>query len=183
MRLTTATSIRRAALLAAALAVTGCATTSLTTDHDERTEFGRYGSYTIAPGPVVTDGAVTAVPDQLVQKRIDASLGQELATKGLVREQPETADLIVTYTAIARDRQELIDEDFGPEPWPFNGDVWVQDYREALLTVDVRDADTRKTVWRVTTRTKNKDFHDSEFVAKVVNKAMEDFPPVASYLR
>ncbi len=172
-------TIRRAAAVgvSALAAATGCGTTSLTTAYDERMEFDRYGSYFISSGPVVTDRAVTAVPDQLVQGRIDAELVQELAAKGLRPAQPWTADLIITYVARAEDKQELVDDGFGPELWPVNNtNAWVQNYREAVLVIDARDAETRKSVWRTTTRTKNQDFHDPEFVANVVNEAMQRVP-------
>jgi hypothetical protein len=173
--------VRRAGAIGAAMlagtAGPGCGTTSLTTARDERAEFDRYGSYFISSGPVVTDQAVTAVPDELVQDRIDAELAQELAAKGLHPAHPWTADLIITYTARAEDKQELVDDGFGPEVWPVNNtNVWVQNYREAVLVIDARDAETRKSVWRTTTRTKNQDFHDPEFVANVVNEAMQRFP-------
>lgn len=169
----------RVSALAAALAVTACGTTSVTTDHVEQPKLESYGSYFIAPGPVMTDDAVTAVPDQLVQDRIDAELGQELGGRGLDRVEPWAADLIVTYTAQARDLQQVVYDDFGLEPWPFNGDVWVKTYRETTLVIDVLDAETHRPVWRATARTKNKDFHDPQFVSKIVNRAMKDFPPLA----
>jgi len=176
MRRTIADRTVFSALVVSAVAAAGCATTSLTTDRDERTQFDRYDSYAITPGPVVTDDAVTAVPDQLVQDRIDASLGKELTTKGLTPAPIATADVIVTYLATAREVQEIVDDDFGPEPWPFNADFWVQNYRDAVLSIMVLDAATQKPVWRVTARTKNEDFHDPEFVARIVSKAMKDFP-------
>jgi hypothetical protein len=174
-----ATLLGMSALAATVLALAGCGTTSLTTDYDQRTAFDRYRTYAIAPGPVLTDDAVTAVPDQLVQNRINTMLGKELTARGLARAAPQSADLIVTYAASARDVQQLVDNDLGPTPTPslINGDVWVQTYREAMLDIDVLDAATQERVWHVTARTKNEDFHDPQFVASIVSRALEDFPP------
>jgi hypothetical protein len=169
------------AIVASSLAVAGCGTTSLSTEYDRRKAFDSYGTYAIVPGPVLTDDAVTAVPDQLVQDRIDTMLGKELAARGLTRAAPQTADLIVTYAASARDVQQVVDDELGFTMWPINGDVWVQTYREAMLSIDVLDAATQERVWHVTARTKNKDFHDPQFIASIVVKAMEDFPPSESF--
>ena len=166
-----------AALTACAMVAAGCGTTTVSTVRDQRANLDRYESYAIAPGPVVTDKAVTVVPDELVQDRIDRRLGGELTAKGLSPAPAASADVIVTYLARARDRQEIVDNDFGLEPWPYYGDAWVQSYREAVLIIMVLDAATKEPVWRVTARTKNEDFHDPEFVARIVSKAMEKFPP------
>jgi Domain of unknown function (DUF4136) len=164
-----------AALAAAALA-TGCGT-SVVSQRDTKARFDKYASYTIEPGPVSTDDAVTAVPNLLVQKRVNESLGKALAAKGLEPKGPEYADLIVTYSGSEGDRQELVRGRMGPVVGLYSGqDLWVQDYREARLVIDVIDANTQKVVWRSTARGLNKTFRDPEFVRKTVEESLAEFP-------
>jgi hypothetical protein len=167
---------QRAALSGAALALTACGVHSLVVEHDEPAAIENSRSYAIVPGSVVTDHAVTAVPDQLVQDRINASLDEQLAARGFRQADPSEADLIVSYSASTRQRQEVVDQN-RVEPWPFaSGDVWIQDYREAKLTVEVREASEGASVFRATATDMNKDFRDPEFVASIVDKAMSEFP-------
>ena len=164
-----------AASVAAALAA-GCGT-SVVSQRDTKARFDKYTSYTIEPGPVTVDDAIAAVPYQLAQKRVNESLGKALAAKGLEQENPEYADLIVTYSGSERDRQEIVRGRMGPVVGTFSGqDLWVQDYREARLVIDVIDANTQKVIWRSTARGLNKTFRDPEFVQKTVEEALEEFP-------
>jgi hypothetical protein len=168
---------RAASLAVGALLASGCGSTSVVSQRDTNARFERYGSYSIEPGPIVTDDALAAGPNKLAQKRVDESIGRELSAKGLTLDKPDQADLIVTYSASERDRQELVRGRMGPVVGTFSGtDLWVQDYREALIVIDVIDAAQQRVVWRSTVRGLNQTFRDPEFVRKTVNEALEDFP-------
>ncbi len=172
MRAATTTS----GLLAGAL-FAACGSTSVVNQRDETATFDRYQSFTIEPGPVTTDDAVTAGPNQLAQRRVDESIGSAMAAKGLSPAKSDEADLIVTYSASERDRQELVRGRMGPVVGTFSGtDLWVQDYREARLVIDVVDPVSQKVVWRSTARGLNQTFRDPEFVTKTVAAALEGFP-------
>jgi Domain of unknown function (DUF4136) len=164
--------------LACALAfAAGCGSTSVVNQRDKTATFERYGSFSIEPGPVTTDDAVTAGPNQLAQKRVNDVIGTEMSAKGLALAKPEDADLIVTYTASERDRQEIVRGREGPVIGTFSGtDLWLQDYREARLVIDVIDASAQKVVWRSTARGLNQTFRDPEFVRKTVVEALTGFP-------
>src|SRR5262245_8699322 len=123
------------------LAGAGCGSTATTARYDPKTQFHEYRTYSIRRGPVVTDDALTAVPDQLVQDRIDTAIHEQLAAKGLRPAGAEPPDLIVSYSARARDRQELIDEPFGARPTEVavgagatvGSDISLAEYREVTL--------------------------------------------------
>jgi hypothetical protein len=170
----TASGLLVAALLAA------CGSTSVINQRDDTATFDRYASFTIEPGPITTDDAVTAGPNQLAQRRVDESIGSAMAAKGLTPAKPDEADLIVTYSASERDRQELVRGRMGPVVGTFSGtDLWVQDYREARLVIDVIDPVSQKVVWRSTARGLNQTFRNPEFVRRTVEEALTGFPQAA----
>jgi hypothetical protein len=168
-----------------ALAGAGCGSTATTARYDPKTQFHEYRTYTIRRGPVVTDDALTAVPDQLVQDRIDTAIREQLAAKGLRPAGAEPPDLIVSYSARARDRQELVDDQFGGQPPEVitgdaaigGSDLSLAEYREVTLVLDLLDATTQQPIWHSTTQLMNHDLHDPQFGAKTLDKALEDFPP------
>ena len=97
-------SARRARALLSCALIAGCGSTSVVNRRDETATFERYESFTIESGPITTDDAVTAGPNQLAQRRVNESIGTEMAAKGLAPAKPEDADLIVTYSASERAR-------------------------------------------------------------------------------
>ncbi len=170
----------------AACTLAGCAGAQVKTDADEDADFSRYRSYALQRGRVLSDEAAPNVSDNpLLEERIQQAIARELARKGLEPTDPSRADLIATYTASARTRQEL--ETVAPavpgfEPYdewywgPGYEDVWVDEYREGTLVIDLIDANTRKLVWRAIARAKSQDFADAEFIRGTVDDAIEKYP-------
>lgn len=168
------------AVLAFTLA-SGCATTSVKTDYDRKTDFSRYRSYAIKPGQLADDNAGGA-PDTLVRERIHGALQQELGQLGFAQKPQGESDIIVTYGAGTEIRRELVENLGGGPNWNYGGnDIWARDVEEGTLVIDVIDADSQRLVWRAVTKGENKDFRSSKFIRKAVDKALAKFPaPAAS---
>jgi hypothetical protein len=173
--------------ISAALMLCACASTQIKTDHDPTADFSRYRTYTLERGKVVSDEQPAIPPNPLVEDRISRAIGLELAKRGLHPASPGQADLIATYTAGAREKQDLVtavSPAVGPyDQWywgPGFEDVWVDQYREGTLVIDLLDARTRKLVWRAIARAEDKDFNNADFIRATVDKALDKYPPQQS---
>jgi hypothetical protein len=172
--------VRAVALAFAMLAYTACSTMQVRTDYDRTADFARYHSFALQKGAVLAQGAVDA-RNTLVRDRIDRALRAGLASKGLA---PATGDpeLLVTYVAGARSRQEIEHVDWA-YPWgPFWGgpgyqDFWLTDHEQGTLVIDFVDASTRKLVWRGMIVAEDQPFAEQAFIDKAVGKALQLYPP------
>jgi hypothetical protein len=160
------------------LAALGCGGTSIASQYDRWAAFDRYASYSIQPGPIRNEGTVVGGPNELVQDRIDTALVSQLNARGLLATTKGEADLIVTYTASEGERQELVRGRTGPEATgTYAGRaIWVQEYREAQLIIDVIDTEQQKVVWRSTARGMNQKLRDPEFIQQAVERSLAEFP-------
>jgi hypothetical protein len=170
----------------AALGLAGCGTTHVATDYDHRANFNRYRTYAVQRGRVIDEDA-PHTPDTLVEDRIVAAIRQELATKGLVPAEPGKADLIATYNASAKTKLQLESAwdggywGVGLDGWAWDGpgydNVWLDEYREGTLVIDLIDSSTKKLVWRAVAKADDKDFRTTKFIDGAVDKAMDKYPP------
>lgn len=176
-------SVKRvwAAVVFGAAVGAGCATTQVETDYDQQANFAQYRTFAVQPGKIVPDpGTVQAadpVPNTLVQGRIDQALKEELAAKGLQPVQ-QNPDLIVTYTAGVRTKQD-VENVWGDAGWTYGDDfdgVWVDQYEEDKLVIDVIDADTKKLVYRAVAKAEDQNLNDEKFIQKAVDKALKNYP-------
>lgn len=152
----------------------GCATTHVRTDHDPNARFSQYRTFALSQGQVINEGLIDQ-RDTLIKDRINTALKEELTSKGL---EPTNLnpDLIVTYTAGARTKQELTSywgDTYAYTPMPYQ---WSTEYREGTLVIDLIDANTNKLVWRSVARAEDKDFRKPENIEKAVDKALDKFP-------
>jgi hypothetical protein len=171
-------------------AFAGCATTQVKTDWDKQANFSQYRTFAIQAGKVVpAPGSVEAAdqqPDTLVLSRIDTALQNDLVSKGL-RPVQQNPDMIVTYTAGARNKQEVVSNwdgfgwGFGPG-WgygPYYNDVWVDQYPQATLVIDLIDANTKKVVFRAVAKADDKNIRNPKFIQSAVDKALAKYPALA----
>lgn len=155
----------------------GCATTVAGTDVAEPVPRQQYSSYVIERGIVAIEDLATAEPDQVAQQRLAKALSEELDDKGFEPGSPGHSDLIVSYSASVRDMQSVVTDRTRPGAWTMlDRDVWVQDYSEARLDVDVIDARNGEVLFRSTAVARNEDFRDARSVREVVDKALREFP-------
>jgi hypothetical protein len=171
-------------------ALAGCATTQVKTDWDKQTNFAQYRTFAVQAGKVVAaPGTVEAAdrqPDTLVLSRIDTALKNDLVSKGLspVDKNP---DLIVTYTAGARTKEQVVSNwdtfGWGSNPdWghgPMYNDVWIEQYPQATLVIDVLDASTKKVIFRAVAKADDRNIRNPKFIQAAVDKALAKYPALA----
>ena len=153
-----------------------CGTTSVTTDRDQRADFGRYRTYAIQPGRVQMEG-VEASPDTLVRDRIQDALKLELWSKGFEPARPGQADIVVTYAASSETRPELVETIASSPDWMYGGyNIFVQDVDRGTLVIDVIDARSSRLVWRSIARAEDENFRSEKFLGEAVDKALQKLP-------
>ncbi len=159
------------------------------------TDFSKYHTYAIRPGNVVYPGASQAQLKEITQRIQDAVAG-ELEPRGLTP-QPESPDLIVTYTAgaqavigskeVARRAPtgENIREPGGggydepgvvlPRDWAGATEVESRgQYTEGNLVLDLLDGKSRKLVWRATINGEVASDHSGKRLNSAIAKAFKD---------
>jgi hypothetical protein len=177
------------ALVAAAMMLSGCATTIETrADHDPSQNFSGYRTFAwMADQPMIAAPADEARVSPLNRHRIEQAIEKELARKGFQQvAQRDAADFVVSYTVGARDR---LDVQSYPVPyrgpwlwgWPYFGhDVDVTTYREGTLSIDVFDGKTHQPVWHgwATKRLNEGDAKNAaELIPQAVGSILKRFPP------
>ena len=170
----------------AMLGFAGCAGTHVATDYDHKANFGRYQTYALQRGKVVDEDA-PHMPDTLVEDRIVAAIKSELNSKGLRPAPAGQADLIATYNASAKTKVQLESAwdggywGVGLDGWAWDGpgydNVWLEQYREGTLVIDLIDSSTKKLVWRAVAKADDENFRTTKFIDKAVDKAMDKYPP------
>jgi hypothetical protein len=157
----------------------GCATVSTKADYDRATDFSKYHTFSIQAGKLVREG-VGDTGNTIVRDRIAAAIRDELTARGL-RPGDQSADLVVRFVGGARTRQELdtaLTPMYGPYyAGPVGSDVWVRDYQQGTLVIDLVDSSNDKLVWRSVATAEDQDFTKEEFIRKAVAKSLAQFPP------
>jgi hypothetical protein len=170
----------RACALAFAIWASACSTVKVSSDYDRAVDFRGFRTFAIAGGKIINEGA-SDVDAPFVRERVGTALRAGLTARGL---QPasERPDLLVTYVAGARTRQELervVTNYQGGPTWygPTYTEFWVTDHQYGTLVVDMVDASTRKLVWRAMAQAVDQPFADPRFLDRAVSRALADFPP------
>jgi hypothetical protein len=150
------------------------------TDFDRAVDFNQYRTFRLGESKQIPNGAAV-MQNTLVKDRIDQALMARLVTEGLTPStQGQPADLLVRYVAGARTKQELESVGWSGPYWggPYYGDdLWVREYPEGTLVVDLVDARTSKLVWRAAIVAEGEGFTKAEFINKAIGKAFEKYPP------
>jgi hypothetical protein len=165
--------------VAALLLPLGCATVTTKADYDHAVDFSRYHTFSIQAGKLVREG-VGDTGNTIVRDRIAAAIGDELAARGL-KQTSQGPDLEVRFVGGARTRQELnsaMTPMYGPYyAGPIGTDVWVRDYQQGTLVIDLVDSSNDKLVWRSVATAEDQDFTKEEFIRKAVARSLAQFPP------
>ena len=178
-----APGVRAVALALGALAYTACASTQVKIDYEHGADFARYHSFALQKGTIVAQGLVDT-RNTLVRDRIDAALADGLRAKGFVAA-ADNPDLLVTYVAGARTRQELEHIDWA-YPWgpfwvgPGYSDFWISEHEQGTLIIDFVEAATKKLVWRALVVAFDQPFSERRFIDAAVSKALAKYPPPAA---
>lgn len=170
----------------AGLPLLACSVTpEVFTDFDPGAAFAGYRTFAfLEPDPVVS--APPQLSPLIPQRLVDATRAQ-LVGKGLTEsEDPESADLIVTFTLGARDRVQVTEYPGyyrrGPYTWggSYYNDVDVRSYEEGTLSIDLYDVKKQAPVWHgKTSRAITEEMRENpdETINEVIAQIMAEYPP------
>jgi hypothetical protein len=160
------------ALLACVLANPSWAQ-KITIEFDQTADFSKYKTFAIRDGKL--NSRNPALNSELVQRKIEADIEQDLTAKGLTKTDGR-ADLNVRYTFGSAHKTEL---ETYPAGWRGWGTRVVRvPYNEGTLVLDLRDSDTRSLVWRGIASEDKRDATQIEGkLDNMVKKALKKYPP------
>ena len=130
-----------------ALALTGCASTNISSYVERGIDFTRYRTYTWGPADSRSTGDPRLDNNPFFQERVRASVETELATKGFERIISGTPDLVIHFHASINQAINVnsVDRQHG---YCDEGDCEPYVYEAGTLLIDLVDARTNRVVWR-----------------------------------
>jgi len=133
------------------LALAGCASVTVMTDHDPSAEFGALHTYAWRTGPQTGVGD-PRFDSPLVDRYVRTAVDRVLASKGYRTAAPEsTADFVVGYEAVIRHKTSVqtINRRYGYRVGGWGGPrTSAYDYDEGTLLIDVAAPATKQLLWR-----------------------------------
>jgi hypothetical protein len=165
-------AFRSGLILALLLALPGIgAAQKVTVEFDEAVDFSAFRTFHLTEGKLHSRNP--ALNSELVSRRIDADLRQQLAAKGLT-EVPSQADLNVHYSLGSGRKTEV---DRYPARWYGTRTVRFH-YTEGTLVLDLRDARRRELVWRgISVLDKSDARSINDHLGDMVRKVLDKYPP------
>ena len=141
---------------------------------DTTAEFARYHSFAIRDGRLNSKNP--SLNNDIVRKRIEASIQKYFQAKGLTFVPSGPADLNLRYTLGAVRKTEI---DRYPAGWRGWGTRVVRrPFTEGTLVIDLNDSSTRSLVWRAIAREDKSDAIKVEGkLDDMVRKSFDKYPP------
>ncbi|HLY17593.1 MAG TPA: DUF4136 domain-containing protein [Bryobacteraceae bacterium] len=143
-------------------------------EFDPGAQFARYHTFAIRGGQM--NSRSPALSGELVKKRIEADIANNLTARGLAMAPNGPADLNVHYTfgAARGVRPEAY-----PAGWRGWGTVVVREpFSEGTLVIDLRDPTTHSLVWRaISSVEKSNPVKVEGKIDDMVKKALKKYPP------
>src|SRR5665213_1933954 len=164
--------MKRILVLAVLSAALGWAQ-KITAEFDQAADFSRYRTFAIRDGQL--NSRNPALNSELVKKRIEADIAQDLSARGLEMT-TERSDLNVRYHFGSVRKAEI---ETYPAGWRGFGTRVVRvPYTEGTLVIDLRDPSTRSLVWRgIASEEKSDGAKIEGKLDAMVRKAIEKYPP------
>jgi hypothetical protein len=163
----------RTLLLVLFTALSACAQ-KVNIEFDPGAQFARYRTFAIRGGQM--NSRNPALNSDLVKRRIEADIANDLTAKGLSMVPNGPADLNVRYTfGAARG----VKPEAYPAGWRGWGTVIVREpFAEGTLVIDLRDPTTHSLVWRAISSVEKSDaFKVEGKIGDMVKKALKKYPP------
>lgn len=175
--------------------LTGCSTISVKTDYDRSVDFQGLRSFAWMPntGPKITGNKDSV---ESIDRRIRQALENELAARGFVVTDAGSADFWINYQAALQRKTHVSSvSDYSAGPgmgWNYrygredahnvpHDRVYVNEYDEGTLIVDVVDPASKKLMWRGFAQARIGENESSERrdrrVKEAVKKMLDRFPP------
>ena len=127
----------------AALILAGCATMSVGSFAERRTDFRQYRTYTWGPVAALATGDPRLDNNPFFHERVQADVERQLAMRGLEKATSAAPDLLLHYHASIT---QVVDP--GGADLKYGDDCMPQVYDVGTLTLDLIDTRTNKLVWR-----------------------------------
>lgn len=187
--------IRFCRWLSLMLAVTlaACTSVPVSTDYNTGYRFAAASSYAWLERK--TSATDPRVDNDLVEARVRRAVDDQLRAKGLTLAQSEgQADLLVTYYIGQEDKIDVrtFRSHFGYYPcwhcygpyggpgWGYDNDIWVTEYTQGTLVIDIVDAQSRKLVWHGVSERRLPAFKTPQerdaYIRETVTAILAEFP-------
>lgn len=149
------TMLRSFLVVCAALVLNACAGIPVSTDYDPNWQLPASPAYAWMPHPM--HAVDPMVDNDLVAARIYRAVDEQLAARGFnVAKSENDVNLLVTYHIGEEEKLDVntFHSHYGYYPcwhcWGpgFDSDVWVSQYTQGKLIIDMVDAKTKQLVWR-----------------------------------
>jgi hypothetical protein len=132
-----------------ALAVTGCATMTVSSHVRSGIDFSRYDTYDWGPADALPTGDARLDRDPFFKDHLLGAVEKHLAARGLERSSSDTPDLLIHYHASINRRVNVfgVDREHG---YCFDDEckAWVNDYEAGTLVLDLVDRRSNRVIWR-----------------------------------
>ncbi|HEY9004894.1 DUF4136 domain-containing protein [Ohtaekwangia sp.] len=175
---------------AALMLLSAAAMAQVHVDFDKHIDFKKYKTFKFESGKVIRKLGVTDTDNRFMDANVKEAVTRDLEAKGLTPSDTHP-DLIITYLAGAREKQEVQNyisnpgffypyyRFYGLGGWwgPQWNNFWVSRYEEGTLIIDILDARTDQLVWRSYAVAQINNFNEAKFVEKEVSKSFKHFPP------
>jgi hypothetical protein len=173
----------RGSVVAAALALSGCATMNVSSHVERGLDFTGYHTYSWGPADALPTGDPRLDKDPFFQDHMQGAVEKALGTKGFTLVTSGSPDLLFHYHANVTQRLEVngLDERRGyctPEGCPGG----VEAYEAGTIVVDIVDARTNRVIWRGWAQDRLSHFMDNrDRMAREIDEAviqmMKQLPP------
>ncbi len=182
------TTLRYFAFVAVAIVLNACAGIPVSTDYDPNWQFPQTPAYAWLPHPM--NKMDPMVDNDLVAARVHRAVDEQLAAQGLsVAASEAAANVLVTYHIGEEEKLDIntFHSHYGYYPcwgcWGpgFDSDIWVSQYTQGKLIIDLIDAKTKQLVWRGIASRRVPSFDTpqerDEYIRETVAAIFKKFPP------
>src|SRR5258708_2472159 len=159
-------------------------------DFDKKVDFTKYRTFKFEPGKVVRKLGLQDTTSTFMNQYIAEAITKKLTSNGLIRT-GKTPDLVITYVAGAKEKQEmensmsspgfysLQSRFYGRGGWwgPQWNTFWVNRYEQGTIIIDVYDAKRDQLIWRAYAVSPINNYNEQKFVNKEIAKSFKKFPP------
>ena len=182
------TALRYLAILTVTVVLNACAAIPVSTDYEPGWQLPSPAAYAWIKRPAHRVDPM--VDNDLVAARIQRAVDEQLEGKGLNRAKSEAeANLLVTYHIGEEEKLDInsFHSNYGYYPcwhcWGpgFDNDIWVTQYTQGKLVIDLIDAKTKQLVWRGVASRRVPSFDSPQerdkYVRETVAAIFKKFPP------
>ncbi len=181
-------TLRYFALVTFAVVLNACAGIPVSTDYDPNWQQPATPAYAWMPHPM--NKVDPMIDNDLVAARVHRAVDEQLAAKGFsVANNDADVNLLVTYHIGEEDKLDIntFHSSFGYYPcwhcWGpgFDSDIWVNQYTQGKLIIDLIDAKTKQLVWRGIASRRVPTFDSpqqrDQYIRESVAAIFKKFPP------